>query len=241
VNNRAVTRLPRRASLWLASPRLAIVSILVVGAISATASAVDLSKYRDFQLGANLAPIAKQTSASLSDVKVIHSRPALIQELQWRPQPLGAKSHSEPAKEVVFSFYDGELFKIAVYYDRYETEGLTADDIVDAIATNYGTALKPVAAAAVEGPYADQETVVAQWQDPEYRFDLIRSSYGPAFQLIGVLKKLQATAEAAILEATRLDNQEAPQKAAAQVALLEEAERAKLDQARLVNKAKFRP
>jgi hypothetical protein len=203
--------------------------------------AADLSKYRDFQLGADLATVAKQTGASLSEAKAIHLRPAVIQELQWRPQPLGAKTHSEPAKEVIFSFYDGELFKIAVYYDRYETEGLTTDDIVDAIASNYGTASKPVAAVTVEGPYADQETVVAQWQDPQYRFELIRSSYGPAFQLIGVLKKLEAPAQAAILEATRLDTQEAPQRAAAQVALAEEAEKAKLDQARLVNKAKFRP
>ncbi|HEV8039734.1 MAG TPA: hypothetical protein VGP62_12775 [Bryobacteraceae bacterium] len=236
-----MTRSPRGASLRLASRRSVIVSILVVGIVSATASAADLSKYRDFQLGTDLASIAKQTGASLSEVKVIHSRPALIQELEWRPQPLGAKSHSEPAKEVVFSFCDGELFKIAVYYDRYETEGMTTDDIVDAIATNYGTASKPAAAATAEGPYADQETVVAQWQDQQYRFQLIRSSYGPVFQLTGVLKKLEAAAQAAILEATRLDNQEAPQRAAAQVALEVEAEKAKLDQARLVNKAKFRP
>ena len=48
----------------------------------------------------------------------------------------------EPAKQVVFSFYDGELFRIVVNYDRYETEGLTADDLVDAISATYGTCRK---------------------------------------------------------------------------------------------------
>ena len=32
-------------------------------------------------------------------------------------------SKPEAVKEVVFSFYDGELFRIVVDYDRYETEG----------------------------------------------------------------------------------------------------------------------
>ena len=74
---------------------------------------------------------------------MIHRRPALIQELAWRPQPLGASSQTEPAKEVVFSFYNGELFQIAINYDRYETEGLTTDDFIEAISSTYGTAAKP--------------------------------------------------------------------------------------------------
>jgi hypothetical protein len=82
--------------------------------------------------------------------------------------------------------------------------------------------------------------VVARWQDPQYRFELVRSSYGPSFSLIAVLKKLEAPAQAAILEASRLDDQEAPQRDAARVASEEEAAKAKLQQARLVNKPKFR-
>jgi hypothetical protein len=61
---------------------------------------------------------------------------ALMQELQWRPQPLGTSSQTESAKDVVFSFYEGKLFRIVVDYDRYETEGLTADDFVDAISAH---------------------------------------------------------------------------------------------------------
>ncbi len=222
--------------------RSALTSFLVFGVLSAGTLAGDLSRYRGFQLGTDLPTVAKQTGASPSHAKVVHRRPALIQELEWRPQPLGPSTKTEPAKEVVFSFYQGELFRIVVSYDRYETEGLTADDLVEAISAAYGVAEKPTAPAnAAQGHYGDQEEIVARWQDPQYRFDLIRSSYGPSFRLIGVLKRLEAPAQAAILEATRLDDQEAPQRDAARIAGEEEATRAKLEKARLVNKPNFRP
>jgi hypothetical protein len=90
------------------------------------------------------------------------------------------------------------------------------------------------------GSYGDQEEIVAQWQDSQYRFDLIRLSYGPTFRLVGVMKKLEASAQAATLEAKRLDDQEAPQRDAARIASEEEAAKTKLEKARLVNKATFR-
>jgi hypothetical protein len=189
-----------------------------------------------------LATVAKQAAADPSQAKVIHSRPALIQELEWRPQPLGASSRTESVQEVLFSFYDGQLFRIKVDYDRYQTEGLTVDDFVDAMSATYGPAAKPAAPANVApGSYGDQEEIVAQWQDSQYRFDLIRLSYGPTFRLVGVMKKLEAPAQAATLEAKLLDDQEAPQREAARLASEADAAKTKLEKARLVNKPKFRP
>src|SRR5690349_2544583 len=92
--------------------RSAFTSLVVLGLIPAVTWAADLSRYRSFQFGTDLSTVAKQAGASLSQAKVIHLRPALIQEFAWRPQPLGASSQTEPAKEVVFSFYNGELFQI---------------------------------------------------------------------------------------------------------------------------------
>lgn len=222
--------------------RSALTSFLVFGITSAVVWAEDLSKYRDFQLGTDLPTIAKQTGASPSQIKVVDRRPALIQEIAWRPQPLGSSSKTESVQEVVFTFYDGELFRIVANYDRYETEGLTADDLVGAISAAYGTVAKPSGLAkATKGPYGDPEEILAQWQDSQYRFDLIRSSYGPTFKLVGVLKRLEAPAQAAILEAQRLDDQEAPQRDAARIASEEDAAKAKLEKTRLVNKLKFRP
>jgi hypothetical protein len=222
--------------------RSALASFLMLGAISATTWATDLSRYRDFQLGTDLAAIAKQAGASPSEATAIQTRPALIQELEWRPQPLGPSAQTEAAQKVVFSFYNGELFQIAVDYDRYETEGLTAGDLIDAISAGYGIAEKPTpAAVAAQGRYGEQEETVARWQDSQYRFDLIRSSYGPSFKLVGVLKRLAAPVQAAIAEAKRLDDREAPQRDAARIADEKEAERVKLESSRLLNKAKFRP
>ena len=219
-----------------------LASVLIVGVMSAATSPRDLSKYRKFRLGTNLSIVSKQAGANLSEVKIIHRRPALIQDLEWRPELMGSGAQSEAANQVVFRFYDAELYLIVVSYDRYNTEGLTGDDLIDAISLTYGLARKPAAAAkTVPGRFGDLEEVVAEWQDPEYRFELIRSSYGPSYKLVGVLKRLEAPAQAATIEAKRLDEQEAPQRDAVRRASEEEAERAKLEKARLVNKPKFRP
>lgn len=221
--------------------RSALIPLVVLAAMPVAASAADLSKYRDFQLGADLATVAKQAGVDASEAKVIHRRPALMQELSWRPQTLGSSPKTGP-QEVVFSFYDDTLYRIVVNYDRYETEGLTTEDIVAAFAEPYGVAAKPtVPAEATPGPYGDREEILARWQDGQYRFELIRSSFGPSFKLAGVLKKLEAPAQSAALEAKRLDDQEAPQRDAARAASEEEAARVKSEKARLVNKPKFRP
>lgn len=217
-------------------------SLLVLAMIPAAARAADLSRYRDFQLGTDLPTVARQVGASASQAKTIHRRPALIQELQWRPQPLGPSSKTEAAQEVVFSFYNGELFQISINYDRHETEGLTTGDMIEAISATYGIAGKPTAPAnAVPAGFGDPEEAVAHWQDPQYSFDLIRFAYGPSFRLIGVLKRLEAPVQSAIAEAKRLDDQEAPQRDAARIADAKETEMARLEKARLVNKPKFRP
>jgi hypothetical protein len=225
-------------TLW----RSALTSFVVLGVIPATAWAGDLSRYRNFQFGADLATVAKQADTSPSQVKIIHRRPALIQELAWRPQPIGASAQTDPAKEVVFSFYSGELFQIAISYDRYQTEGMTTADFIEAISSAYGMASKSTAAIKdVKRSYSDPDEVLAQWQDPDYRFELIRSEFGPSFRLVGVSKRLEAPVQAAIREATRLDVQEAPQRDAERAAQEEETVRVKQDKARLENKPKFRP
>lgn len=220
----------------------ALTSSLVFGVLVAAMPAGDLSKYRSFQLGTNLPTVAKQAGVNLSQATVIHSRPALIQELKWRPQSLGSSAQTETARDVVFGFYDGDLFQIVIDYDRYEIEGLTANDLTDAISATYGVAVKPTAPVkSAKGRYGDQEEILAQWEDSQHRFDLIRSSDGSSFKLVGVQKTLAGLAQAAMLEAARLDDKEAPQREAARIARDDEQERAKLEKARLLNKPKFRP
>jgi len=210
-------------------------------AASLTAQAADLSKYRDFQLGTDL-PTVSRIGENTSQPKLIHSRPALIQELAWRPRSLGASPKAESAEEVIFSFYNGTLFRIAVKYDRYTTEGLTAEDFVEAISAIYGAPTKiPPPVEPAKESYGDEEEAVARWEDPQYRFDLLRNSYGPTYTLVGLLKSLEVPVQEANVEAKRLDDLEAPQREAARAAAEQNAKAAALEKARLLNKAKFRP
>jgi hypothetical protein len=221
---------------------VALAPFLAVGIMSAAAPAADLSRYRDFQLGTDLSAVAKQTGANPLEAKVIHRRPAFIQELEWRPQSLGASARTESAQQVVFTFYEGALFRIAVNYDRYETEGLTAGDLVEAVSAAYGVAALPAAAAkSVPESFSDKEEVLAEWRDSLYRFDLIRSPYGGGYKLVGVLNALEMEAQIAYAEAARLDEKEAPQREAERLATENDTEQARLEKARLVNKPKFRP
>ena len=94
----------------------------------------------------NLFAAARQAGVNVSEARVIHQRPAVIQELKWRPTgSLGSSPQADPVEEVLFSFYNGELFRIVVNYDQYRTEGLTDEDMVDAISAKYGTATRPSA------------------------------------------------------------------------------------------------
>jgi len=228
--------------IGLIASKSALTSLFVCGVMSAAAVAADLSQYRSIQFGTDLPAVAKQIGISPSEAKAIHRRPALIQELEWRPQPFGPSSQTESAQYLVFSFYNGALFQIAVNYDRYKTAGLTADDFIEALSATYGVAEKPAAPGNIaQGEFGAQDEIVARWQDSQYSFDLIRSSYGPTFRLVGVLKRLRSPVQAAITEAKRLDDQEAPQRDAARIADEKETERARLEKSRLENKPNFRP
>ena len=81
---------------------------------------------------------------------------------------------------------------------------------------------------------------MARWQNAQYRFELIQSSYGPSFRLVGVLRDAEAAVDTSIAAAKRLDDQEAPQREAAKALHEAETERLRLEQLRLVNKTKFK-
>ena len=127
--------------------------------------AQDLSSYRGFRLGMNLPAVAKQAGVKPSEAKVIYQRPAVIQELEWRPQSSSSSSaQADPVEEVLFSFYDGQLYRIVVNYDERRTVGLTDEDLIEAISAKYGRPTTPVAQIISSSPsqvYSDSEKVLA--------------------------------------------------------------------------------
>jgi hypothetical protein len=180
-------------------------------------SGQDLSKYRDFTLGMSMNKLLERTEQKMTDVKTIHSRPALIQELSWWPPKASATSlQSESVERVLFSFYKGELYKISVTYDRLSTEGLTEEDMVRSISVKYGhaTIAAPELDPAVNGRYDSKQKSVASWEDAQYSLSLVRSSFNDVLGLVALAKRASAEAEAATAEAVKLDQQEGPKREA---------------------------
>ena len=196
-----------------------------------------LSQYREFQLDSDLSGLAKQAGMHPSEAKVIHRRPAEIQELSWRGES------ADSVKGIAFTFYNGTLFRMAVDYDRFNTEGLTAQDMIEAISSTYGTAVYPSAEIAAPSVYGGDESVkvLARWEDSAWSFNLVRFKYEPSFTLFAFSKQLQAEAQGAIDEAVRLDHLEAPQRAMERRNNEEEERRLLQEKARIANRPDFRP
>jgi hypothetical protein len=176
--------------------------------------AQDLSSYRDFQFGMDLSAVAKQAGMDLSKAKTLHQHPALIQELWWQRSFAGSSPPTDPVREIIFSFYDGALFRMVVNFDRRRTEGFTDEEMIEAISTKYGVAARPVATIVLFSSsqvYNDNEKVIARWEDSQYSYNLYRSSNQPVFGMLVFSKRLDALAQSAIAKAIYLDNQEAPQ------------------------------
>jgi hypothetical protein len=200
----------------------------------------DLSKYQHFTFGMSLTRVLERTDKKMADVKVIHGRPALIQELTWWPPNLpGTSFRSDTVEQIRFSFYNAELYKIAVTYDRTSTEGLTAEDMVKSISAKYGpaTSVESEVDSAMHEQYEVRQKPVARWEDSQYSCYLVRSSFSGVFELVIYSKRLNAEAEVALAEAVKLEKQEEPQR---------EAERQKkqtddLEAARQKNQKSFRP
>ena len=175
----------------------------------------DLSKYRDFSLGMSLPELSSQVYLRPLQTKLIQKHPAVIQELTcW---PGGSSDYSrqtDSVGQIFFSFYNGELFRILVTYDHGATHGLTAEDMVQAISTKYGTPTRPVGEISfpTNELYRSTEKVIARWEDSQYSINLVRSRFLNSFALFMFSKRLDAQVEAAIAKSIELEVQEEPQK-----------------------------
>jgi hypothetical protein len=194
--------------------------IVVILLSTSQIRAQDLSMYRNFSFGMTLADISKQIDKKPSDSTVIHERPALIEELTWLPiQPYDLSRPAEPVDQILFSFYNGALYRMLVTYEDSATKGLTDEDMIRAVSAKYGVATRPVAAVVnfpMNPSYKATEKIIARWEDPQYSVNLFRS-YGDTFALVMFTKQLDTQAGISIAESVKLEQQEAPLKEAARV------------------------
>ena len=161
-----------------------------------------------------------------------------------------------PVSQILFNFYNGELYRIVVTYEQDATAGLTEDDMVQAMSIQYGTTAraatevnffptnnldssmdKVISFLPTSDPYRSADSLIARWDDPQNSVSLFRS-HRTVFLLATVLsKRLDAQAERAISETETFDKEQAPRK---------EVDRKKkevddLEVTRLANQKTFRP
>jgi hypothetical protein len=198
-----------------------------------------------------LPAVAKQIRVKPSDARAVHQRPAVIEELDWQAPSADSSLRADSVGNILFRFYNGELYRLIVTYDRGRTEGMTAEDLIEAISTIYGSASRPSAEITLttthlfsdgEKLITDRsEKVIARWEDAQYSFNLFQFDSETTFGLAVYSKRLENMAQAAIAESLRLDALEAPQRESKSRKKKEEEDRAKQDKARRANKPPFRP
>jgi hypothetical protein len=231
-----------------------ILAIAILGAVFSTPSiySQDLSRYREFQFGARLPVVAKRAHLKPSEAITIHQRPSMIQELAWGAYNFTPSSpRSDSVKDILFSFYNGELFRMVVTYDPDRIAGMTVEDIVEAVSAKYGTATRPVDEIILSSTqlFSDgeklisdrSEKVIARWEDSQYSYNLFQPTYQSTFGMIIYSKRLDALARAAIVESIRLDAQEARQRKNERQKKKNEEDRVQQEKARRMNKVPFRP
>lgn len=225
---------------------IALAASAPAAAQEAPAAAQEIGHYRDFQLGASVAAISALTETRSADVTVVHERPVVMQELRWIPSSFGAagKSRGMGLQQIVFSFYENQLYRLMIDYERSQTKGMTDRDVVDAVSAMYG---QPSSSKITDGgtdTWNNESVaarVVARWNGAGFAVALSRWAYGGAWRLVVESTPLAALARTADTRALVLDVQEGPQR---------EADRARRERqgkddaeaaARSANKATFQP
>ena len=202
-------------------------------------------QYRDFHLGATLVSITTLTGAPMSSATTLHQRPAVLQALQWTPgssTTAASGSLGAALQTIVFSFYNDQLSRLMIDYDRSRTEAMTDDDMIAALTTIYGL---PSTTSGKDAVDRDYESVasrrVARWTTPDYSVTLSRWAYGTAFRLVVESTRLTTLANTAEARALVLDAEETPYRDATRGRREDQDRQAARDKTRSANKATFQP
>jgi hypothetical protein len=208
----------------------------------------ELSRYRTFELGSSVASVLATTGAPETPVRTVHQRPALMQDVEWRPSRWKSGSvdaSRDPVDQMRFSFYENQLFRIVIDYGHERTKGMTDADLVDAISTMYGPpalASRQTTSRVPSRLDTESGAVIARWGDADHAIALYRTeSYGDTWRLIVTKTAVETLARQADAQAAKLDAVEAPQRELERQAAERERDRAAGEKARDINKPEFRP
>jgi len=215
----------------------------IVLAVS-TVSSAELSRYREFELGASVATVTAVTQ-NAARVRIVHSRPALLQQLEWRPRYMAGvpQADRDSIGEVVFSFVDDQLFQMSIAYAQDRTSGLTDQDMVGSLTAVYGAPSSPAPRTRTTSSLLalDAPVVIAEWRHAETTVALQRREYSESFFLVITSLPLDIIARKAQATAVAMDQSEAPAREAALLKKRAADEKLAAETTRSANKKVFQP
>jgi hypothetical protein len=221
--------------------------LTLIGVVSLTVPTISaepvLAEYRGVTLGESLEVVADRLQLVAADVRLVHERPALIQELTWRPRLTmsGTNAQTDSVSEMVLTFHAGQLARIAVNYDRERTKGLTNADLQEAMTILYGASmLIATPTQPASGPQADRQTI-GRWEDAETLLILWREQFPNRVGLVITSIGSDAAFQQAITDGVRLHAAEGPARELARRAAEAAATEARDEKIRRDNKTKFKP
>ena len=227
--------------------RLLIVAAATVLAVQVASASTTHARYRGVAIGDSLDAVVTALNMTARDITVVHTRPALIQQLTWRPnQYFSARSSTPDAlAEMVLTFHLGRLARIVATYDRDRTEGLTDADLRDSFGAAYGPSLliptaTPTASRSGSAAVGEPQ-IIGQWGDGETLVVLWREVYPPRVKLTVSSVVANRLAEVAQASSVRLDAMEAPTREVVRRVSEAQTQRQRAEQSRVDNKAAFKP
>jgi hypothetical protein len=221
---------------------LTLIGVLTLVVPSTSAETV-LSQYRGVTLGESMQVVVDRLHLVASDIKVVHERPTVVQEVTWRPHRFvsGTTVDPDPLSEMVLTFHAGRLARVTAIYDRERTKGLTNADLHDVLGSVYGPSLLvAVPTQRTVTPPADRQTI-AHWEDAETELLLWRENYPNRVGLTITSIVGDLALQEAIADGVRLTSAEAPARDLARRSAEAAATLARDEKIRLENKAKFKP
>jgi hypothetical protein len=202
-----------------------------------------LSQYRGLTLGDSIMVVVERLQAAATDVKSVHEGSIVVQQLTWRPHRFISGTTVEPdaLAEMVLTFHQGRLARIAVIYDRERMVGLTDEDVLVAMRGVYGAPLLVgTPTQPPDGPVAARRTI-GRWEDADAVLVVWREQFPNRVGLTITSIAGDAALVEAVAEGLRRETADAPARESSRRAAEAAAIQARDEKIRLENRAKFKP
>lgn len=221
--------------------RFAMIVCAAVMTVPQVAAASPYSSYRGVSIGDSVSAVVASLKMAPGDVAVVHARPALIQQLTWRPNEYFAGRTGPPDAlvEMVLSFHLGRLARLVATYERARTEGLTNADLHASFTSIYGTSM--LVPTATRAPSPGEPEIIGQWGDSETLVVVWREGYPGRVKVTVSSVAADRLLQDARTSGARLDAVEAPTREIVRRISAETTRQQRGEQSRSDNKASFKP